>query len=54
MLCNSVHYCLSVPTVHHTDRNSLYKEGKLGRTVIDTIGTAISGPLYCFFVYIML
>ena len=28
---------------HHTQRNSLYEQWKLGRTVTDTIGTAVSG-----------
>ena len=27
---------------HHTHRNSLYNQGKLGRAFIDTIGTAVS------------
>ena len=34
---------------HHTHKNSLYKQGKLGRTVIDTIGTAVSGFLVLLF-----
>ena len=34
---------------HHTHRNSLYKQGKLGRTVLDTIGTTVSGfPVLLF------
>ena len=35
---------------HHAHRNPLYKQAKLGGTVINTIGTAVSGPL-CYLSY---
>ena len=33
---------------HYTHRNSLYKQGKLGRTLKDTVGTTVSGFLVLF------
>ena len=35
---------------YHTHRHSIYKQGKLGRTVTDTIGTAVSGFFAVLFI----
>ena len=50
-LCNFAQHFLPVMRSYNdiiTYRDTLYKQGQLGVTVIDTVGTAVSGPLLLF------
>ena len=46
--CTTLSPCYEVIQWHHTYRDTLYKQGQLGVTIIDTIGTAVSGSLLLF------
>ena len=50
-LLYAAHFLYEIINWHHTHKNSLYKERKLGRTVIDTIGTPVSGFFVLLFQY---
>ena len=48
--CTTLSPCYEVIKWHHIYNRSLYKQGQLGGTVIDTLSTAVSGSLCCFII----